>query len=160
MSGARRRLQQWGEKMTNSDAPRCTLKPGADPNNVFIYVNYRRLSIAAFVAMDTLAGATVDASGCAALTELKAGNAKTVYASGCTALTALEAPNAKAVYASGCAALTELKAGNAKAVDASGCAALTALEAPNAVYLRLAIDAFDVADHDIAAGVSTKTGDA
>jgi hypothetical protein len=36
--------------------------------------------------------------------------AKTVYASGCTALTELKADAAKTVYARGCTALTELKA--------------------------------------------------
>ena len=45
---------------------------------------------------------TVGASGCTALTELKADAAKTVYASGCTALTELKADAAAYVYASGC----------------------------------------------------------
>ena len=52
----------------------------------------------------------VDASGCTALTELKADAAEYVYASGCTALTELKADAAKTVDASGCTALTELKA--------------------------------------------------
>ena len=64
---------------------------------------------------------TVYASGCTALTELKADAAKTVYASGCTALTELKADAAEYVDASGCTALTELKADAAKTVDASGC---------------------------------------
>jgi hypothetical protein len=45
---------------------------------------------------------TVYASGCTALTELKADAAETVYASGCTALTELKADAAEYVYASGC----------------------------------------------------------
>ena len=49
---------------------------------------------------------------------------KTVNASGCTALTELKADAAKTVNASGCTALTELKADAAKTVDASGCTAL------------------------------------
>jgi hypothetical protein len=44
----------------------------------------------------------VYASGCTALTELRADAAKTVDASGCTALTELRADAAKYVYASGC----------------------------------------------------------
>jgi hypothetical protein len=64
---------------------------------------------------------TVDASGCTALTELKADAAKTVYARGCTALTELKADAADYVDASGCTALTELKADAAKTVYASGC---------------------------------------
>ena len=50
------------------------------------------------------------ASGCTALTELKAEAAKTIDARGCTALTELKAEAAKTIYASGCTALTELKA--------------------------------------------------
>jgi hypothetical protein len=78
---------------------------------------------------------TVDASGCTALTELKADAAETVYASGCTALTELKADAARYVYASGCAALTELKADAAETVDASGCTALTELKADAARYV-------------------------
>ncbi len=66
----------------------------------------------------------VDASGCTALTELKADAAKNVYASGCTALTELKADAAEYVDASGCTALTELKADAAEYVDARGCTAL------------------------------------
>ena len=64
---------------------------------------------------------TVYASGCTALTELKADAAKTVDASGCTALTELKADAAEYVYARGCTALTELKADAAKTVYARGC---------------------------------------
>ena len=78
---------------------------------------------------------TVDASGCTALTELKADAAKTVYASGCTALTELKADAAEYVDARGCTALTELKADAAKTVDASGCTALTELKADAAEYV-------------------------
>ena len=63
----------------------------------------------------------VDASGCTALTELKAEAAEYVYASGCTALTELKAEAAAYVDASGCTALTELKAEAAEYVYASGC---------------------------------------
>jgi hypothetical protein len=49
---------------------------------------------------------------------------KTVYASGCTALTELKADAAKTVDARGCTALTELKADAAEYVDARGCTAL------------------------------------
>ena len=73
--------------------------------------------------------ARVDASGCTALTELKADAADYVDARGCTALTELKADAAKTVYASGCTALTELKADAAARVDASGCTALTELKA-------------------------------
>ena len=48
-----------------------------------------------------------------------------IDASGCTALTELKADAAEYVYASGCTALTELKADAAEYVDASGCTALT-----------------------------------
>ena len=48
---------------------------------------------------------TVDASGCTALTELKADAAKYVDARGCTALTELKADAAEYVYARGCTAL-------------------------------------------------------
>jgi hypothetical protein len=78
---------------------------------------------------------TVYASGCTALTELKADAATTVYASGCTALTELKADAANYVYASGCTALTELKADAATTVDASGCTALTELKADAANYV-------------------------
>ena len=81
------------------------------------------------------AAKTVDASGCTALTELKADAAKTVYASGCTALTELKADAAEYVDARGCTALTELKADAAKTVDASGCTALTELKADAAEYV-------------------------
>ena len=66
---------------------------------------------------------SVYASGCTALTELKADSAQTVYANGCTALTELKADKATYVYARGCTALTELKADKATYVDASGCTA-------------------------------------
>ena len=60
--------------------------------------------------------------------------AGTVYASGCTALTELKADAAEYVDASGCTALTELKADAAKTVDARGCTALTELKAaPDAI---------------------------
>jgi hypothetical protein len=77
----------------------------------------------------------VDASGCTALTELKADAAEYVYASGCTALTELKADAAKTVYAGGCTALTELKADAAEYVYASGCTALTELKADAAEYV-------------------------
>ena len=77
----------------------------------------------------------VYASGCTALTELKADAAEYVYARGCTALTELKADAAKTVYARGCTALTELKADAAKTVDASGCTALTELKADAAEYV-------------------------
>jgi hypothetical protein len=64
---------------------------------------------------------TVYASGCTALTELRADAAETVDASGCTALTELRADAAEYVYASGCTALTELRADAAEYVYASGC---------------------------------------
>jgi hypothetical protein len=73
----------------------------------------------------TDAAETVYASGCTALTELKADAAETVDASGCTALTELKTDAAETVYASGCTALTELKADAAKYVYAIGCTALT-----------------------------------
>jgi hypothetical protein len=81
---------------------------------------------------------TVDASGCTALTKLKADAAKYVYAEGCTALTELKADAAKEVYARGCTALTELKADAAEYVGAIGCTALTELKADAAkeVYAR------------------------
>ena len=63
----------------------------------------------------------IDASGCTALTELKADAAEYVYARGCTALTELNADAAKTVYARGCTALTELKADSAQIVYARGC---------------------------------------
>ena len=63
---------------------------------------------------------TVDASGCTALTELKADKATYVDVSGCTALTELKADAASTVYATGCTALTELKADKATYVDATG----------------------------------------
>ena len=66
------------------------------PDKIFIYVNSKRVSLAAFMAMDKSTINSIDASGCTALTELKADAAKTVYASGCTALTELKAaPDAK-----------------------------------------------------------------
>jgi hypothetical protein len=71
----------------------------------------------------------VYASGCTALTELKADAAETVDASGCTALTELKADAAETVYARGCTALTELKADAAETVYARGCTALTELKA-------------------------------
>ena len=46
---------------------------------------------------------------------------KTIYASGCTALTELKADAADYIDASGCTALTELKADAADYIDASGC---------------------------------------
>jgi hypothetical protein len=77
----------------------------------------------------------VDASGCTALTELKADAAKYVDASGCTALTELKADAAEYVNAIGCTALTELKADAAEYVYASGCTALTELKADAAKYV-------------------------
>jgi len=77
----------------------------------------------------------VYASGCTALTELKADAAEYVYARGCTALTELKADAAKTVDAIGCTALTELKADAAEYVYASGCTALTELKAGAAKYV-------------------------
>ena len=59
---------------------------------------------------------TVDASGCTALTELKADAAKTVYARGCTALTELKADAAKYVYARGCTAKLVIRANKGAAI--------------------------------------------
>ena len=100
-----------------------------DPTKIFIYVNDKKTSLAAYLAMDPKTVKTVDAIGCTALTELRADAAKTVYAIGCTALTELRADAAEAVYANGCTALTELRADAAKTVYASGCTALTELRA-------------------------------
>ena len=55
---------------------------------------------------------------------------QTVYASGCTALTELKAEKATYVYASGCTALTELKADVAQTVYASGCNPKLVIKAP------------------------------
>ena len=79
-------------------------------DKIFIIVDKKRISLAAFMAMDKSKVRTVDASGCTALTELKADAAEYVDASGCTALTELKADAAKTVDARGCTALTELKA--------------------------------------------------
>jgi len=76
------------------------------------------------------AAETVDAIGCTALTELKADAAKYVYAEGCTALTELKADAAKEVYARGCTALTELKADAAETVYANGCSPKLVIKAP------------------------------
>jgi len=66
------------------------------PDQIFIYVDYKHVSLAAFMAMDRSKIRHVDASGCTALTELKADAAKYVDASGCTALTELKTrPDAK-----------------------------------------------------------------
>ena len=64
---------------------------------------------------------TIYASGCTALTELKADAADYIDASGCTALTELKADAAKNIDARGCTALTELKADAAKNIYARGC---------------------------------------
>jgi hypothetical protein len=93
-------------------------------NRVFILINDKRVSVAAFQAMDKSLIEKVDASGCTALTALDAPKARTVYANGCTALTALDAPKAGTVYANGCTALTALDAPEAGYVYASGCTAL------------------------------------
>ena len=76
------------------------------PENVFIYVNGKLVSIAAFAVMAQADIRAVDANGCTALTELRADAATIVYASGCTALTELKADAAEYVDASGCTALT------------------------------------------------------
>ncbi len=104
-------------------------------DKIFITVNGRRISLAAFAKMPQAKILTVDASGCTALTELKADAAEYVDASGCTALTELKADAAKTVYASGCTALTELKADAAEYVYARGCKALTELKADAAEYV-------------------------
>jgi hypothetical protein len=83
-------------------------------DQTYIYVNDRRTPLAAFMAMKKGSIKTVDASGCTALTELKADQAEYVYARGCTALTELKADQAEYVDASGCTALTELKADQAE----------------------------------------------
>ena len=56
---------------------------------------------AAFVERAKIGFATVDASGCTALTELKADAAEYVNANGCTALTELKADAAETVDARG-----------------------------------------------------------
>jgi len=61
------------------------------PDKIFIIVNEKRTSLSSFLVMEQSAIRTVDASGCTALTELKADAAKTVYARGCTALTEIKA---------------------------------------------------------------------
>jgi hypothetical protein len=99
----------------------------------FLFVNNKRVSLTAYLAMSPETVQTVDACGCTALTELAAPKAITVDASGCTALTELAAPEATTVYVSGCTALTELAAPEATTVYVSGCTALTELAAPKAI---------------------------
>ncbi len=60
------------------------------PDKIFIYVDDVRMSLAKFMAMDQSKVQTVYASGCTALTELKADAAEYVDARGCTALTELD----------------------------------------------------------------------
>ena len=105
------------------------------PENVFIYVNGKLVSIAAFAVMAQADIRAVDANGCTALTELRADAATIVYASGCTALTELKADAATIVDASGCTALTRLKADAATIVNANGCTALTELRADAATIV-------------------------
>jgi len=107
----------------------------SDLDKVFIRVNGKRTSVAAFLAMDKLTVKTVDARGCAALTSLDVPAAAYVFANGCTALTSLSAPAATRVDASGCAALTSLDVPAATIVDASDCTALTSLSVPAATYV-------------------------
>ena len=77
-------------------------------DQIFIYVNDRRTSLADFLAMDKSKVVSVDASGCTALTSVDLPAAKTVYARGCTALTSVDLPAAEYVDASGCTALTSV----------------------------------------------------
>lgn len=77
----------------------------------------------------------IDAGGCTALTEIHADNAEYIFASGCTALTELHADKATHIFATGCTALTEIHADKAERIYATGCASLTELHAPNAVYI-------------------------
>jgi len=65
--------------------------------------------------------ATTEKRARAALARRAKAGFTTVDASGCTALTELKADKAGYVYARGCTALTELKADSATTVDASGC---------------------------------------
>ena len=101
---------------------RATLAPGHDPAHTYtyIYVNDKRISIAALLAMNALAATWVNARGCTGLTALDLPAATTVYASGCTGLTALTLPAATTVYASGCTGLTALDLPAATWVDARG----------------------------------------
>ena len=117
------------------------------PDKIFIIVNEKRTSLSSFLVMEQSAIRTVYASGCTALTELKADAAEYVDARGCTALTELKADAAKTVDASGCTALTELKADAAEYVYARGCTALTEIKADaadidrNPLYVFAGIDA-------------------
>ena len=58
-----------------------------NPDQIFIIVNDKRTSLAAFLAMDKAAVISVYASGCTALTSVDLPAAEYVDASGCTALT-------------------------------------------------------------------------
>lgn len=58
----------------------------ADLNKIYIYVNEKRISVAAMLAMDKMAIRTVDARGCTGLAQLDLPAATRVYARGCTGL--------------------------------------------------------------------------
>jgi hypothetical protein len=85
---------------------RVTLAPGHNPEKTYLYVNKKRVSVAALLALDLPAATTVYAIGCTGLTALDLPAATTVYVSGCTGLTALDLPAATTVYVSGCTGLT------------------------------------------------------
>ena len=111
------------------------------PDQIFIVVNYRRVSLAAFAAMDKSTIKTVDARGCTALTELKADAAKYVDARGCTALTELKADTAEYVDARGCTALAELKAARAIRIERGECNyCFAGVDARGYVFQGMAID--------------------
>ena len=106
-----------------------------DLNTVFVWVNDKRISIAAMLAMDKMLIKTLYANGCTALTSIDAPAAKTLFANGCTALTSIDAPAATTLDASGCTALTSIDALAATTLYASGCTALASIDAPAATYL-------------------------
>ena len=87
--------------MTN----RIELISGADPENTFVYVNNKLISVAELIVMGNVA-TRVDASGCTNLTTLDLPAATWVDARGCTGLTTLDLPAATTVDASGCTGLT------------------------------------------------------